>query len=328
MSGSEVFVGIDVAKAQLDVALRPTGQAWQVPQTDAGIAALVTRLQGLAPTLIVLEATGGLEVRLLAALGAAHLPVVLLNPRQVRDFARATGHLAKTDALDAQVLAHFAEALRPTPRPLPDAAAQALGALLVRRRQLVAMLTAERTRQSLATTAPAPVRRQLRDHIRWLEKRLADVDRDLRQSLRASPLWRESDQVLQSVPGVGPVLSVTLLAELPELGQLDRKQIAALVGVAPLNRDSGALRGKRAIWGGRAAVRAALYMGALVATRHNPVIAALYQRLLAAGKPKKVALVACMHKLLLILNAMLAHRTRWQAPPPSDSTAALTRAHP
>jgi transposase len=314
VSSPDVFVGIDVAKAAVDVAVRPGDQSWQAPQSEAGIATLVARLGKLAPALIVLEATGGLEVPLVAALGAAQLPVVVANPRQVRDFAQAVGRLAKTDRLDAQVLAHFAEAVRPEPRPLPDAAAQALGALLTRRRQLVAMLTAERSRQLQALAAPAAVRRPLREHIRWLEQRLEQLDRELRDALRQSPLWREKDQLLQSVPGVGPVLSVTLLAELPELGALDRKRIAALVGVAPLNRDSGTLRGRRCTWGGRASVRAALYMGALVATRHNPVIAALYRRLLATGKPKKVALVACMHKLLLILNALLAHGTAWQAP--------------
>ena len=326
MSSPEVFVGIDVAEAAVDVAVRPGERGWQAPQTEAGLATLVARLGELAPALIVLEATGGLEVPLVAALGAARLPVVVANPRQVRDFAKAVGRLAKTDALDARVLAHFAEAVRPEPRPLPDAAARALGALLTRRRQLVEMLTAERTRQAQAPAAPAAVRRQLREHVRWLERRLEQLDRELRDAVRQSPLWRDKDQLLRSVPGVGPVLSVTLLAELPELGALDRKRIAALVGVAPLNRDSGAWRGKRTAWGGRAGVRAALYMGALVATRHNPVIAALYRRLLAAGKPKKVALVACMHKLLTILNALLAHGTAWQAPltaaPPATPPAA------
>jgi transposase len=328
MSSAEWFVGIDVSKAELDLAVRPTGEAWRIANDDAGIAALVKRWRKRAPTLIVLEATGGLEVPLVAALGAAGLAVVVANPRQVRDFAKATGQLAKTDALDAGVLAHFAEAVRPSPRPLPDAAAQALGALLVRRRQLVQMRTAEQARALAAARAPAAVRRQLQEHLRWLDKRLGELDRELRDRLRASPLWRERDELLRSVPGVGPVVSVTLLAELPELGTLDRKAIAALAGVAPLNRDSGTWRGKRTIWGGRGPVRAALYMGTLVATRHNPVIAALYRRLLAAGKPKKVALVACMHKLLLILNAMLAHGTRWQVRTEAASIGPLAGTHP
>jgi transposase len=270
---------------------------------------LVERLRGLSPTLIVLEATGGLAVPLTSAVAAAGLPVVVVNPRQVRDFAKATGKLAKTDALDAAVLAQFAEAVRPALRPLPDAATQALSALLARRRQLIEMLTAEKNR--LGSALP-PVRPGIRAHIRWLERRLAALDADLAQAIRESPVWREKDDLLQSVPGVGPVLATTLLASLPELGTLTRQQIAALVGVAPLNRDSGAWRGKRRVWGGRAPVRAALYMSALVATRFNPVLRAFYQRLCAAGKAKKVALTACMRKLLTILNAMLKYRTRWQ----------------
>ena len=300
------FIGIDVAKAQLDVAVRPTGERWTVPQTEAGVADLVARLQPLAPTLIVLEATGGLERLASAALAAAGLPVAVVNPRQVRDFAKATGRLAKTDRLDAQVLAHFAEAVRPQPRPVPEEQAQLLSAQLARRRQLVEMLTAEKNRLG---TAPRPVRQRIQTHIAWLEQELRAVEDDLSTTLRASPVWREQDDLLRSVPGVGPVVSLTLLAELPELGTLNRKQIAALVGVAPLNRDSGTLRGRRTVWGGRARVRAVLYLAALVATRHNPVLRAFYDRLRAAGKPPKVALTACMHKLLLILNALLKHRT-------------------
>ena len=300
------FIGIDVAKAQLDVAVRPTGEHWTVPQTEAGVADLVARLQPLAPTLIVLEATGGLERLASAALAAAGLPVAVVNPRQVRDFAKATGRLAKTDRLDAQVLAHFAEAVRPQPRPVPEEQAQLLSAQLARRRQLVEMLTAEKNRLG---TAPRPVRQRIQTHIAWLEQELRAVEDDLSTTLRASPVWREQDDLLRSVPGVGPVVSLTLLAELPELGTLNRKQIAALVGVAPLNRDSGTLRGRRTVWGGRARVRAVLYLAALVATRHNPVLRAFYDRLRAAGKPPKVALTACMHKLLLILNALLKHRT-------------------
>jgi transposase len=261
-----------------------------------------------APALIVLEATGGLELPLTGALAAAGLPVVVVNPRQVRDFAKATGRLAKTDALDAAVLAQFAEAVRPPLRPLPDAATQALSALLLRRRQLIAMLTAEKNRLGLA---PTPVRKGITVHIRWLDGRLADLNEELAHTIRESPVWREKDDLLQSTPGVGPVLALTLVASLPELGTLTRQQIAALVGVAPLNRDSGRFRGTRRVWGGRAHVRAALYMSALVATRFNPVIRVFYQRLCAAGKIKKVALTACMRKLLTILNAMLRHQTPW-----------------
>jgi transposase len=309
MSQPPVYVGLDVSKATLDIAMRPTEEQWQLPHTEEGISDLVTRLAGVHPSLIVLEATGGLEVSLVAALATAKLPVAVVNPRQVRDFARATGKLAKTDRLDAQVLAHFAQGVHPTPRPLPDARLQALEGLLTRRRQVVGMLTAEKNR--LGSARP-PVRQDIQDHIAWLEQRLAKLDEELKHTLRASPLWREKDDLLQSVPGVGPVLSLTLLTELPELGTLDHRQIAALVGVAPLNRDSGTLRGRRTIWGGRARVRATLYMAALVASRWNPVIMAFYQRLCSAGKAKKVALTACMRKLLTILNAMLRDHIPWQ----------------
>ncbi|MGH7146352.1 MAG: IS110 family transposase [Nitrospiraceae bacterium] len=308
MSEPQVFVGIDVSKAQLDVAIRPEGQC-AAPNDEAGIAQVVAHLTRVTPTLVVLEATGGLEIPLVGALAAAGVPVVVVNPRHVRDFARAAGRLAKTDALDAQVLAQFAEVMRPAVRPLPDAQTQALAALLTRRRQLVEMLTAEKNR--LASARP-PVRTSLRTHIAWLERELAHTDRDLAHAIRESPVWREKDKLVRSVPGVGPVLTATLLAELPELGTLTGKQIAALVGVAPLNRDSGTLRGRRTVWGGRAQVRAVLYMGAIVAARFNPVIRAFYQRLCAAGKAKKVALTACMRKLLTILNAMLKHRTPWR----------------
>jgi transposase len=311
MTGPAVFVGIDVAKATLDIAVRPSGERWQLPNEDAALAPLLARLLPAAPALIVLEATGGLEHAVVAALAAGGLPVVVANPRQVRDFARAIGQLAKTDAIDAQVLALFAERVRPAPRPLPDEAAQALDAVLTRRRQLLEMLGAERNRLGLAR---APVRRGITHHIRWLERQLADVDHDLGQRIEASPVWRATDNRLQSVPGVGPIVSRTLLGELPELGRLTRKQIAALVGVAPLARDSGTLRGKRLVWGGRAPLRTVLYMGALVATRHNPVIRAFYHRLRAAGKPAKVALTACKRKLLVILNAMVRTNTPWRAP--------------
>lgn len=302
------YVGLDVARARVDVAVRPTGQRWQVSSNEAGVQELVGRLEALHPTLVVLEASGGLELPLVAALAVAHLPVVVVNPRQVRDFARATGRLAKTDALDAQVLAHFAQAVRPTPRPLPDPEAQALSALVTRRHQVVTMLVAEKNRLG---NAPRALHPRIQAHLTWLEQELEALERDLGETLRRSPLWREKENLLRSVPGVGPQLALTLLAYLPELGTLSRKQIAALVGVAPFNRDSGTLRGRRTVWGGRARIRGTLYMGALVATRHNIVIRAFYQRLLAVGKAKKVALIACMRKLLTILNAMLQHRIPW-----------------
>jgi transposase len=304
------FMGIDVAKAQLDIAVRPSGERWAVPNNTDGVATLVEQVQALHPTLIVLEATGGLERAATAALATAGLPVVVVNPRQARDFARAIGQLAKTDALDARALAHFADVIRPTPRPLPDAQTQELRALLGRRQQLIVMRTAEQNR--LAGTS-GRLQTDIEAHITWLNERLATLDDDIETLLRASPLWRENDDLLQSAPGIGPVCARTLLLELPELGTLNRRQIAALVGVAPLNRDSGTLRGRRTIWGGRAHVRTVLYMGTLVATRYNPRIKAFYERLLAAGKVKKVALTACMHKFLTILNAMLKPRTPWQA---------------
>jgi transposase len=310
MSVVPCFVGIDVAKAQLDIAVRPSGERWAVPNDATGIGTLVERLQPLHPTLIVLEATGGLERAATAALATAGLPVVVVNPRQARNFARATGQLAKTDALDARALAHFADVIRPTPRPLPDAQTQELRALLGRRQQLIGMRTAEQNR--LAGTR-AYLAQDIEAHIAWLNARIATLDDDLETLLRASPLWRENDDLLQSAPGIGPVCARTLVLELPELGTLTRQQIAALVGVAPLNCDSGTLRGRRLIWGGRAHVRTVLYMGTLVATRYNPRIKAFYERLLAAGKVKKVALTACMRKFLTILNAMLRHRTPWQS---------------
>ncbi len=302
------YVGIDVAKARLDVAVRPSGEQWVSATDGVSLEELVGRLQRLHPELIVLEATGGREGPSVAALAAAGLPVAVVNPRQVRDFARAVGQLAKTDVLDAQVLAHFAQVIHPTPRPLPDAQAQELAALLARRRQLIQMLTAER--QRLDTALP-PVQAQIQRHLAWLEAELADLDQTLRDQVQASPVWRERENLLRSVPGIGPTTALTLLAELPELGQLDRKAIAALVGVAPMSCESGTWRGRRIVWGGRARVRTALYMATLVASRHNPTIAAFYRRLCAAGKPKKVALTACMHKLLTILNAIVRQAAPW-----------------
>jgi transposase len=309
MSDVPCFVGIDVAKAQLDIAIRPTGERWTVPNDASGVATLVDRVQPLQPTLIVLEAPGGLERLVTSALATAGLPVVVVNPRQVRDFARATGQLAKTDALDARALAHFAEAIRPKPRTGPDAQTQELRTLLGRRQQLVAMRTMEQNR--LAGTS-GRLQRDITAHITWLNEHLATLDDDLDTVLRSSPLWRENDDLLRSAPGIGPVCARTLLLELPELGSLTHQKIATLVGVAPLNCDSGPLRGRRMIWGGRARVRTVLYMATLVATRYNPRSKAFYERLLAAGKVKKVALTACMHKFLTILNAMLKPQKSWQ----------------
>ncbi|HEY5871503.1 MAG TPA: IS110 family transposase [Candidatus Tectomicrobia bacterium] len=309
MTPLPLFVGIDVAKDTLDVAIRPTTETWTVHNDEAGITALVTQMQTVAPTLVVLEATGGFQGAVTAALAAAGLPVVVVNPRQVRAFARAVGILAKTDRIDARVIAHFAEAVHPTPRPLPTAETQDLRALLGRRRQLIAMLTAERHRLA---SAPPLVRDAIQQHITWLEDQRQALDDAMTQRLQASAVWQEQDTVLQSIPGVGPVLARTMLAQVPELGTLDAKPLAALVGVAPFNCDSGTLRGRRTVYGGRAEVRAVLYMGALVATKHNPVIKAFYERLCAAGKAKKVALTACMHKLLTIMNAMVRTLTPWQ----------------
>ena len=263
------FVGMDVSKPKVDVGVRPTGQRWVVSYDETGIGELVFQLVDLSPALVLLEASGGLELPLVAALAAAALPVVVVNPRQVRDFARATGTLAKTDTLDAAVLAHFADVIRPSVRPLRDAEAQVLNSLTARRHQVMTMLVSEKNRLGTAISA---VRPRIEAHIAWLEQELDDLDEGLRQTLRQSPVWRERDDLLRTVPGVGEQLSLTLMAYLPELGTLDRRQVAALVGVAPFNRDSGILRGKRAVWGGRSRVRGALYMGTLSATRYNPVI--------------------------------------------------------
>jgi len=303
-----IFVGIDVSKARLDVAVRPWGQSESVTNDEAGIKSLVKRLGEIQPALIVLEATGGVERQLTRALVNAELPVVVINPRQVRDFAKATGQLAKTDSIDALVLARFAEAVRPALRPLPDEVTLELRGLIARRRQLTEMIVAERNRLGGASKT---VRKRIDAHVRWLEAELQRADGDLDQSIRQSPIWQDKEDLLRSIPGIGPVISRTLLAELPELGGLNRKQIASLVGIAPLNRDSGTLRGRRAIWGGRASVRAALYMAALVASRRNSVISVFYKRLRTAGKAPKVALVACMRKLLTIINSMINHKTRW-----------------
>jgi transposase len=304
------FIGIDVAKAHLDVHVHPTGEPFRVTSDDAGLAALLTRVRALSPTLIVLEATGGYEVRVAAVLASAGLPVAVVNPRQIRDFARATGRLAKTDTLDARVIALFADAVRPTPRPLADAQAQALGELIARRRQLVDMLVAEKNRRRLLRERR--LQRHLDAHIAWLEEALRRLDHDLTTLVRSTPIWREADDLLQSVPGIGPVTACTLIADLPELGRLDRRRIAALAGLAPFARDSGIFRGRRMIAGGRAPVRRVLYMATLAAIQHNPVIRRFHQRLVTAGRPAKLAHTAAMRKLLTILNAMLRDQRPWQ----------------
>jgi transposase len=306
---TSVNVGIDVSKAHLDVAVLPSQERWQVDNTVEGIEELVEKLGGMKPTLIVMEATGGFEVAAASALAVAGLPVAVINPRQARDFAKSLGRLAKTDKIDAMVLARFAEAIHPEPRTLPSEEAIKLQALLVRRRQLLEMLVAEKNRLALAHRSVQP---SLQEHITWLEVKLNETDDDLKKQLQQSPIWREKDNLLRSVPGVGPVTATTLLAELPELGQLNRKQIAALVGLAPFNCDSGNLRGKRAIWGGRASVRHTLYMATLSASRFNPVIHSHFLHLSKLGKPAKVALIACMRKLLTILNAMIHSMKTWQ----------------
>lgn len=306
----QVFVGIDVAKDRLDVHVRPSDEAFAVARDGEGLAALVERLQGLAPQIAVVEATGGFEVTVAAALAGAAIPLAVVNPRQIRDFARAMGQLAKTDALDARAIARFAEAIKPEPRPVPDDQARELSELVQRRRQVVEMMAMERNRRRQLTQ-----RRLIKGVDRvlaMLQKELSELEEDLDDAIRGTPAWREAEDLLKSVKGVGDIVARTLIADLPELGTMGRKQIAALVGIAPLNRDSGTMRGRRTIWGGRAKVRAALYMAALVASQRNPRLAAFYQRLIAAGKPKKLALTALMRKLLTILNAILRDRRPWQ----------------
>jgi len=309
MKTEERFVGIDVSKDRLDVSVRPDGDRWTVQNNERGVETLVGRLLERKPSLVVLEATGGLQIPAVVALASAKLPVVVMNPRQIRDFAKAIGRLAKTDSIDADVIAHFGEALRPQVRPLRDAETQELTDLVARRRQLVDMVTAEKNRLN---SSRKKVRKDIKAHIAWLEKRIQDVDTDLSQRIKQSPAWREKDEILQSVPGVGPVLSVTLLSGLPELGTLNRKEVAALVGLAPLNRDSGRQQGLRCVWGGRASVRSVLYMCTMSAIRWNPAIRTFYLRLIQAGKKHKVAATACARKLLTILNAMIKTHTPWR----------------
>ncbi|MCW5852970.1 MAG: IS110 family transposase [Anaerolineae bacterium] len=312
----ETFVGIDIAQAHLDVAVRPSGETLHLAYDEAGVTTLRTRLLALPAVLVVVEATGGLETRLVAELYAATLAVAVVNPRRVRDFAKALGQLAKTDRLDAAVVAHYAEAAQPTPRPPSDEASQTLQALLARRVQLVEMRTAERNRLTRALPA---VRPSLEAHIAWLDTQVQAVEKELTEQVALHTDWQAQADLLRSVPGVGPILSVTLLAALPELGHLDRRQLAALVGVAPFAYESGRFKGQRHVWGGRATVRATLYMSTVAAVRCNPVLKDFYQRLKEAGKPPKVALVACMRKLLTILNAMLKANKAW-SPPTSQAT--------
>jgi transposase len=306
----KVSVGIDVSKSMLDIAIHETGETWSCSNDVAGCDALVPKLKQLKATRIVLEATGGFETLAATSLAAKNLPAIVVNPRQVRDFAKATGQLAKTDRIDARVLAHFAAAINPPLRPHKSEEAQHLEALLARRRQLVEMLVAEKNR--LAHNRDRAVVKELKIHIAWLERRLKAGDDELQRVLKASPVWRERDDLLRSAPGVGPVLSLTLLAQLPELGQLNRREIAKLVGLAPFNRDSGQWRGSRHIWGGRAAVRSPLFMATLCAIRINPTIKCFYQKLIKAGKAPKVAIIACMRKLLTILNIMVKTQTSWR----------------
>lgn len=301
-------IGIDVSKDTLDVAIFESGKKWLFPNNDTGINQLVQVVNELHVELVVMESTGGYEAPLAYALTKAGIPCAVVNPRETRDFAKATKKLAKTDKIDAHVLAHFAAVIKPEPHPLSDEETQELGAILARRRQLVQMITAEKNRLH---TAHHSVKQGIINLIAYMEKELADLDTNLKGRIEESPIQSEKYNCLKSVPGVGPNLAATLIIELPELGTLNRKKIATLVGVAPLNHDSGSKRGKRSPWGGRPQVRTALYMAALVATKFNPVICELYDRLCNAGKAKKVALVACMHKLLIILNAMLKHHTNW-----------------
>lgn len=305
------FVGIDVSKDRLDVHLRPSGRAFAVPRDGPGLERLAAELGALSPALVVLEATGGFEITVAAALVGAGLPLAVVNPRQIRDFARATGRLAKTDRLDAAAIAHFAQAVRPEPRPVAGEEAGALAELVARRRQIVEMIGMEGNRRRQARSPG--VTRTIAATLKFLEAQLADLDRDIGDAIRRSPVWRETDDLLQSVPGIGAVASRTLIAEMPELGRLDRREAAALVGVAPVNRDSGQMRGHRAIAGGRADIRRVLFMATLAATRWNPAIGEHFRQLVARGRPKKVALVACMRKLLGILNAILRTRQPWRA---------------
>ena len=306
---NQEFVGVDVSKDSLDMTANSTEQVLRFTNDETGISKAVTWLKKVKPAITVMEATGGLEVSIYVALQEAELPVAVMNPRQIRDFAKSLGILAKTDRIDAKVLARYAATVQPEARPLPDEEARQLNIQVTRRRQLVEMIIMESNR--LKSTPDKVMKKRIQTHVDWLKMELDDLDKSISQRVRDNPIWQEKDRLLQSVPGVGPVLSSTLIAELPELGSLNRKKIATLVGVSPLTRDSGKHRGERSIWGGRCRVRRPLYMATLTAVRHNPAIGSFYNRLLEQGKTKKVALIACMHKLLIILNAMLKHNSTW-----------------
>lgn len=304
------YIGIDVCKAWLDVDGYPVSHRKRLPNDEAGHLALIEMLGPLEPKCIVMEATGGLEFPVASALARVGMPVFIVNPRQARDHAKGLNLLAKTDQVDAYALARFAEGVKPTPRALKSEELCELEEILTRRRQLVEMVTAEKNRKLKASRKIA---KEIDEHVKWLEQRIKIADTDLSDTIKKSPIWKAKSDLLNSIPGVGKVTVNTLLAELPELGELNRREIAALVGICPFNRDSGSSRGKRRIWGGRATVRSALYMAALVGTRYNPVLKAFYQKLLAAGKMKKVALVACMRKLLTTMNTMVQNKTHWEA---------------
>jgi transposase len=310
MTDSERFIGIDVSKSELQVAMRPEETPMAFANTEDGIALLIDYLKPLCPTLVVLEATGGLEISLVNALAVKEFPVVVVNPRQIRDFAKAIGRLAKTDRIDAEVIAHFAEALRPPVRPLKDKQSQRLHALNTRRRQLAAMISSEQNR---LTSAPKWTQNEIRTHLKWLKKALEKMDKEISNLIKSSPIWREKQAILCSFKGVGPVTSATLLAALPELGVIGAKPLSALIGVAPLNRDSGQFRGKRIVWGGRENVRSVLYMATMSAIRFNPVVKSFYSRLREAGKPHKVAITACMRKIIVTLNSMIKNQTYWRS---------------
>lgn len=312
MEQHSIWIGIDVSSSSLDVAIRPTGDFWSAANTEAGVQEAVAKIQSLSPEMIVVEATGGIEALIVTALASARLPVVVVNPRQVRDFAKATGTLAKTDKLDANIIAHFGEAVRPDIRPIKDDDLQGLTDIITRRRQIIDMLTAEKNRLKRSSRQ---VSKDIKAHIAWLEKHLDKTDVELHKRIKENPLWRRQDEICRSIPGVGQILSMSLLANLPELGQVSSRQISALVGVAPFNHDSGKYRGRRIIWGGRANVRSVLYMATMTAVRFNPSLKTFYERLVNAGKKPKVALTACMRKLLIILNAMVRDCVKWQENP-------------
>jgi transposase len=312
MNKEQIYAGVDISKDYLDMTFVDSDKKWKFANNKAGIKEAIEVFKEMAPVMVIFEATGGLELSLWSALTKAGINAAPINPRQIRNFAQAKGTLAKTDIIDAQIIAQYGHAMKPRPQFVPDT--QDLKEMMSRRSQLVEMISAEKNR--LKTARQAHIKQEIKAHIDWLEKRLRDADKALKQAIDNNPVWREKAELLRSTPGVGPAMTAALLAQLPELGALNRHQVAALAGVAPLNRDSGKMRGKRTVWGGRASIRGVLYMATLVATRCNPVISIFYQRLCAEGKAKKVALTACMRKLLIILNSMIKHKTLWQRSTP------------